>query len=56
VSAKNRITAIGRGEAQPIATNDTSEGRANNRRVEIVIGSSGAETGSAAGVGSEPAR
>jgi outer membrane protein OmpA-like peptidoglycan-associated protein len=32
-----RISAIGRGEAQPVATNDTPEGRANNRRVEIVI-------------------
>ena len=32
-----RISAVGRGEAQPVATNDTPEGRANNRRVEIVI-------------------
>jgi outer membrane protein OmpA-like peptidoglycan-associated protein len=32
-----RITAVGRGEAQPVASNDTPEGRANNRRVEIVI-------------------
>lgn len=36
--AENRITAVGRGETQPLATNDTPEGRANNRRVEIVIG------------------
>lgn len=35
---EDRITAVGRGETQPLATNDTSEGRANNRRVEIVIG------------------
>jgi len=40
--AQERITAQGRGETQPIATNDTSEGRANNRRVEIVIGTQGA--------------
>jgi outer membrane protein OmpA-like peptidoglycan-associated protein len=32
-----RISAVGRGEGQPVATNDTPEGRANNRRVEIVI-------------------
>lgn len=32
-----RLTAIGRGEASPIATNDTSAGRAQNRRVEFII-------------------
>lgn len=37
--AEDRITAVGRGETQPLATNDTAEGRANNRRVEIVVGS-----------------
>lgn len=32
-----RIHAFGRGEDQPIASNLTAEGRAQNRRVEIVI-------------------
>jgi outer membrane protein OmpA-like peptidoglycan-associated protein len=33
----NRIAAFGRGEDQPVATNLTAEGRAQNRRVEIII-------------------
>jgi len=33
----NRITAIGYGSTQPSDTNDTPEGRHNNRRVEFVI-------------------
>jgi outer membrane protein OmpA-like peptidoglycan-associated protein len=32
-----RISTIGMGEAQPVATNLTTEGRAQNRRVEVVI-------------------
>ncbi|MES2844336.1 MAG: OmpA family protein [Pseudomonadota bacterium] len=32
-----RLTAFGRGEDQPIASNLTVEGRAQNRRVEIII-------------------
>ncbi len=35
--ATDRIEAEGRGETQPIDTNDTEEGRQNNRRVEIEI-------------------
>ncbi|MDO9525223.1 MAG: OmpA family protein [Gemmobacter sp.] len=33
----SRLVAIGRGEDQPIASNLTAEGRAQNRRVEIII-------------------
>lgn len=33
----NRVRTFGRGESQPIATNFTPEGKAQNRRVEIVI-------------------
>ncbi|MDR2260465.1 MAG: DotU family type VI secretion system protein [Azoarcus sp.] len=32
-----RVRAEGRGEAEPIAPNDTREGRARNRRVEITV-------------------
>ena len=33
----SRLVMVGRGESQPVATNDTPEGRAQNRRVEILI-------------------
>ncbi|MCR9149481.1 MAG: OmpA family protein [Rhodobacteraceae bacterium] len=35
--APGRIDAIGRGEAQPVASNLNEAGRAQNRRVEIII-------------------
>lgn len=37
-ASMNRITIEGRGARQPIASNDTNDGRARNRRVEIFVG------------------
>jgi chemotaxis protein MotB len=35
--APERMTAAGRGEYVPVATNETREGRAANRRTRIVV-------------------
>ena len=34
---KNKISVIGKGEKEPIASNATEAGRAQNRRVEIIL-------------------
>jgi outer membrane protein OmpA-like peptidoglycan-associated protein len=34
---ESRITALGYGETRPIASNETKEGRAQNRRIDIVL-------------------
>jgi outer membrane protein OmpA-like peptidoglycan-associated protein len=44
--AASSITARGFGKTQPVATNDTAEGRQRNRRVELVV--NGAAIGNAA--------
>jgi type VI secretion system protein ImpK len=38
----SRITAEGRADADPIATNSTPEGRERNRRIEVVLNRQGA--------------
>ncbi|MFH1407002.1 MAG: OmpA family protein [Candidatus Omnitrophota bacterium] len=40
-----RLSAVGYGEYKPVVSNDTPEGRQENRRVEIVILPKGLETG-----------
>jgi len=35
--ASDRVTAVGMGPDSPVASNATAEGRANNRRVEIIV-------------------
>jgi OmpA-OmpF porin, OOP family len=33
----SRLTAVGHGSSQPIAGNDTDEGKAQNRRIDFVV-------------------
>jgi outer membrane protein OmpA-like peptidoglycan-associated protein len=35
--AQDRFKALGLGSSKPVASNGNAEGRANNRRVEIVV-------------------
>jgi len=37
VLAADQIDALGYGESRPVANNDTEEGRAQNRRIDILI-------------------
>jgi OOP family OmpA-OmpF porin len=34
---RSRLTVVGHGEAKPVASNDTDDGRAQNRRVELSV-------------------
>jgi chemotaxis protein MotB len=37
----NLVSAQGRGDAEPVAPDDTAQGRAQNRRVEITLAGPG---------------
>jgi outer membrane protein OmpA-like peptidoglycan-associated protein len=37
--AASRLTVVGKGESDPVASNDTEDGRAQNRRVELLVAS-----------------
>ena len=34
---QGRVTVVGYADSKPIATNDTREGRAKNRRIEVIV-------------------
>ncbi len=50
--AGSSVTAKGFGKTQPVASNDTAEGRQKNRRVELVV--NGAAIGGPASAGNSP--
>ena len=35
--ASNRMRTVGKGENEPVASNDTAEGRLENRRIEFYV-------------------
>ncbi|HEU4536407.1 MAG TPA: OmpA family protein [Polyangiaceae bacterium] len=58
--AADQMRSVGVGEARPIADNNSAEGRANNRRVEIIVeparGESTKPAGTTGGSGMQPSR
>ncbi|HEV2205927.1 MAG TPA: OmpA family protein, partial [Candidatus Acidoferrales bacterium] len=46
--AGSTVTAQGFGKTQPVASNDTPEGRQRNRRVELVVSGNAIDTGAEA--------
>lgn len=52
--APDRLAASGRGATQPVAPNQTEDGRARNRRVEIALRGSGVATAPTAPPATEP--
>jgi outer membrane protein OmpA-like peptidoglycan-associated protein len=50
--ARSRLRSAGRGESEPVASNDTDAGRQQNRRVEVAIYANDALKAQAAGTGS----
>jgi len=37
LSDASRVTSEGKGETEPVAKNDTPEGRRKNRRIELIV-------------------
>lgn len=53
--AASSVTSRGFGKTQPVATNDTPEGRQRNRRVELVVNGDAIGTGASASAPAPPA-
>lgn len=52
--AARRLQAVGYGEHRPVAANDTEAGRAENRRIEIVVGPKSTQPAPGGPLASEP--